>query len=95
MKIRELRLSKNISQSELGQVIGVSGQTILNWENNIFEPKIEHLIKLADYFNVSIDYLVDRQTNIDKANEIIEELKKISPEDFYKFIYTNISKKIK
>ena len=56
-------MSKNISQSELGQLIGVSGQTILNWENNIFEPKIEHLIKLADYFNVSVDEILGRTIN--------------------------------
>ena len=64
MKLKELRIKNKLTQNELGKIIGVSGQTILNWENDIFEPSIVNLIKLANFFNVSIDYLVDR--NYDK-----------------------------
>ena len=38
MRLKELRISKKLSQSELAKIIGVSGQTILNWENGIYEP---------------------------------------------------------
>ena len=95
MRLRELRLSKNISQSELGMLLGVSGQTILNWENEIYEPKIDQLIKLADYFNVSIDYLVERKIENYKMNEIIIELKKIPVENFYNFLYQQLNNKTK
>lgn len=95
MRLRELRLSKNISQSELGMLLGVSGQTILNWENEIYEPKIDQLIKLADYFNVSIDYLVERKIENYKMNEIIIELKKIPVENFYNFLYQQLTNKTK
>lgn len=61
MKLKELRIKNKLTQNELGKIIGVSGQTILNWENDIFEPSIVNLIKLANFFNVSIDYLVDRK----------------------------------
>lgn len=40
MKIKELRNAKGLTQNALGKMIGVSGQTILNWENGIYEPKI-------------------------------------------------------
>ena len=90
MKLKELRKRKNISQSELGKLLGVTGQTVLNWESGIYEPKIEHLIKLADYFNVTIDFLVDRPKNISKAEENKYELSKISYEELIEFIASKI-----
>lgn len=92
MKLKELRKSKNISQSELGKVLGVTGQTVLNWESGIYEPNIENLIKLADYFNVTIDYLVERKTTITKADEVYKELSKISYEELLNFIKEKLSK---
>ena len=70
MKLRELRISDNISQAELGKILNVTGQTILNWENGIFEPKISQLILLAEYFNVTIDYLVEKPT----GNDVVVDL---------------------
>ena len=86
MRLKELRKKANISQADLGKVLGVTGQTVLNWESGIFEPKIEHLIKLADYFNVTIDYLVERPKPLSKADEIYNELSKISYDDLLNFI---------
>lgn len=90
MRLKELRKKANISQLELGKIIGVTGQTVLNWESEIYEPKIEYLIKLADYFNVTIDYLVERPNNVTKADEIYNELSKISYDDLIKFIVSKI-----
>lgn len=90
MRLKELRKKANISQLELGKIIGVTGQTVLNWESGIYEPKIEYLIKLADYFNVTIDYLVERPNNVTKADEIYNELSKISYDDLIKFIVSKI-----
>ena len=90
MRLKELRKKANISQLELGKMIGVTGQTVLNWESGIYEPKIEYLIKLADYFNVTIDYLVERPNNVTKADEIYNELSKISYDDLIKFIVSKI-----
>ena len=58
-KIKKLRLAQNISQVELGKSLGVSKQCISNWENDNILPSIEMLIKIAKYFNVSTDYLLD------------------------------------
>lgn len=86
MRLKELRLKAGISQAELGKQLGVTGQTVLNWESNIFEPKIEYLIKLADYFNVTIDYLVERPKKQSKAQEVCNELNKITYKELLKFI---------
>ena len=69
MNLQGLRKDRSLSMKELADIMHVSAQTIMNWENDIFEPSIDHLIKLADFFNVSIDYLVGRYLN--QSDEII------------------------
>ena len=55
-----LRKEKNMEQMLLAKVLGVSQQTISRWENNVVEPDIKSLIKIADYFDVTTDYLLGR-----------------------------------
>lgn len=86
MKLRELRNLAGLTQNDLASKLNVSGQTILNWENGIYEPKISQLIELADLFDVSVDYLVDRPKRKNKVNEIIQELRKIEADQLLKFI---------
>ncbi len=83
MKIKQLRIKNSISQKNLAKKMGVSSQTILNWENGIFEPRIDQLIQLADIFNVTIDYLVERKNKVTNASDIYNELSKL---DFEKFL---------
>ena len=63
MRLKELRLSKGWSLDELSKMIGVSDQTISNWERGKNQPGIKNLIKLADIFDISIDYLVGRDVD--------------------------------
>lgn len=56
-KIRILRHQNSLSQVGLANIIGVSKSTMSNYERNFSTPDPEMLLKLADYFNVSIDYL--------------------------------------
>lgn len=56
--LKSLRIEKNISQIELANKIGVSKGIISLWENGLREPNMYSLILLAQFFNVSIDYLV-------------------------------------
>ena len=51
-----------INQVEFARRIGVSKQCVSNWENDNVLPSIEMLIKLADFFNVTTDYLLGRET---------------------------------
>ena len=59
-KIRKLRISYSKSQVELAKELHVSKQTISNWENNNVPPSIDTLIQIAERFNVSTDYLLER-----------------------------------
>ncbi len=61
MRIKELREEKHISQKKLAEVIGTSQRNIGRWENNENEPSYSQVVKLADFFGCSIDYLVGRE----------------------------------
>ena len=56
-RLKELRMEAGISQRTLANAINVTQKAIDFWEKGINEPKLSCLIKLAQYFNVSIDYL--------------------------------------
>jgi transcriptional regulator with XRE-family HTH domain len=55
-----LRKSRNLTQEQLAEIFGINRENISKWENGIAEPNRENLIKVADYFKVSIDYLLNR-----------------------------------
>lgn len=60
-QIKGLRQSHQYSQVELAQRLGVSKQTVSNWENNNIMPSVDMLIRIADFFHVSTDYLLERE----------------------------------
>ena len=59
-RLKELRKEKKLSQDELGEVMNISGRTISYFEAGERAPSPEVLNKLADIFNVSVDYLLGR-----------------------------------
>ncbi len=59
--LRKLRNNKKISMKELGSLIGVSESTISLYENGKRQPDFLTLINIADFFDVSIDYLLGRE----------------------------------
>ena len=59
-RIRQLRIEWGINQKQLGDAVGVSKQSVSNWENGNIMPSIDLLIRLADFFGVSADYLLGR-----------------------------------
>ena len=58
--LKKLRLDKNISQQKLANILGVSRSTIAMWEIGGSQPDNTSLSQLADYFDVSVDYLLGR-----------------------------------
>lgn len=56
--LKALRLSKGLSQQQLADVIGTTQQSINKYENHSTEPDIDTLIRLADYFEITVDELV-------------------------------------
>ena len=60
-RLKELRKERGLKQKDLATVLQVAPQSIGYYENLINKPDPEMLIKIADYFNVSIDYLLGRE----------------------------------
>ena len=57
-KICELRSSFGWTQVQLAQKLGITKQTVSNWENDNIQPSIDMLVRLSKIFNVSTDYLL-------------------------------------
>ncbi len=87
-RIRDLREDRDLRQSDLAEAVGIDQRTISNYETGKSNPDSEALIRLADFFNVSIDYLVGRikqdfyssaekKRFIESIQNSLEELKKI------------------
>ena len=70
--LTSLREERGIYQKELAAILKVSVGTISNYENNIHFPDQEALLQLADYFGVTVDYLLGRTSyrySLDTLNE--------------------------
>ena len=63
MRLKELRKRKGISQLRLATELNTTQNTISRYETGEREPGIAELIKIADYFNVSVDYLLGHTDN--------------------------------
>lgn len=61
MRIKEIRLQRNISQKELAVTLGIAPNTLSQYENEKREPDIGTLELIADFFNVSVDCLLGRE----------------------------------
>ena len=63
MRLRELRRSKKISQLKFAMDLNMNQNSVSRYETGEREADYATLIKIADYFNVSIDYLLERTDN--------------------------------
>ena len=61
MKLKELRKNKKMTQEEVSKYLNIARSTYNGYEQNISEPTIETLSKLADLYEVSLDQLVGRE----------------------------------
>lgn len=81
MRLKELRLANGLTQKELAKSIEVGRTTISEYESGKIVPKQEGLLKLANYFNVSVDYLTGvsdnpatRQSNEHELDKLLNTL---------------------
>ena len=72
-----IRKKKGLSQADLGKIIGTSGDVIGRYERGDIKPSIQVVKKIAESFEVSIDYLVGK-TNIIVDKQVIERLENIT-----------------
>ena len=63
-RIKELREERGLSLMALAKAIGVSDTAICKWENQLAEPKLSYIVRLADFFNCSADFLTGRSDDL-------------------------------
>lgn len=73
-KLYRLRIERGIYQNQLAAYLHVSVGTISNYENGVHSPDLKTLCKLANYFHVSVDYLLDRTEYIQPIEDLDHEL---------------------
>jgi len=71
-RFKNLRQSKGLNQVQLAERLGVKKQSISNWENDNIMPSIEMLMRIADFFHVSTDYLLGRDTQETEAVQMLD-----------------------
>ncbi len=76
MRLKELRINNNITQIEAAKIANCSQSNYSKYELNKLNPDLNTLIRLANYYNVSLDYLCDR----DWSNKAYIEVWKLSDE---------------
>lgn len=73
-RLRELREENDMTQEQLGKLLNVTKQAVYSYEKGENEPSFDSLIKIADIFNVSLDYLLGRtkqKQNLCMGNELL------------------------
>ncbi len=67
-RIKGLRIEKKMTQQELGNIVGLTSTGISYWESGKAVPNFETLVKISNFFGVSVDYLTGKD-DIDKDNK--------------------------
>lgn len=78
-RLKELRKSRNLTQAELAKILGIAQPTLSGWENDKFQIDDDIKTKIADYFGVTVDYLLGREDITKLSNYLgpVIETKKI------------------
>ena len=71
--LRKLRNEKKLTQEQFAEIIGVSNRSISRWENGVNMPDFDLLIQIADYFDVSIEEILDGERKIENMDKKMEE----------------------
>ena len=81
-RLRALRQARKMSQVDLARRLGVTKQSVSNWENDNIQPSIEMLMRLASVFSVSTDYIlgIEQREYLDVSGlskEVIAHIRQI------------------
>ena len=72
-KIKAARIEKKLTQEQVAELLGVSRQTISNWENEKSYPDIISVIKMSECYDVSLDYLLKGEQKMKSYYDYLEE----------------------
>lgn len=95
-RVKQLRINKDITQTELASLLNIARSTLSQYESNQRTPSDEIKLKLSEYFNVSLDYLLgktdiknyeDKETTIALHSDIeYDDLPQEAKDEIYNFI---------
>lgn len=92
-KIKKLRKSKNITQEELGKNIGVTTSMVGMYETNARKPSYEVLIKIAEFFSVSTDFLLNTEEKLDMTLDSVKKIHNMVKEATQKYGIEEVTEK--
>ncbi|OIU71027.1 helix-turn-helix domain-containing protein [Rossellomorea aquimaris] len=78
--IRKLREKENLSQKDFAKKIGISNVVLSRYEKDERKPDYDMLNKIADYFDVSVDYLLGREEKVKSKEDSLDEVNKLVKE---------------
>lgn len=87
MNLKKIRTENKLKQEEMAKIGGVSLGAYNKYEKGIRTPQLETLVKMANYFDVSLDYLCGRQWNnqigyiSDATKEVVKMMIKLNDEE--------------
>lgn len=71
--LKLIREAHGLSQQKFAELFNLSQQSIYKYENDISEPSLQTLIEISDYFNISVDYLIDHTDNPEPSETPFKE----------------------
>ena len=86
-RLKKLRTNKHMTQDELGEIFESpkAQSTVGTWERGVRQPSMEDLVRIAQFFNVSIDYLL----GISEEERRVETFKEDNPKELKEFLQQN------
>ena len=72
MRLKSIRVKHKVSQAKLAEEMGVAQSTISGWENGVVQKSAEDAVRLADFFDVSVDYLLGRTDNNFTSDAVVD-----------------------
>ena len=73
--LKSLRQQNRLTQKSLGEALGYGYTAVSNYESGRNEPSISNLVKLADYFHVSVDFLIGHTCDVNNETKYLNEIK--------------------
>lgn len=70
-RIKDNRIDKRMTQQQLADLLNLSRPTVAKYEKDVIQPSADILIKIADVFDISLDYLLGRKVNKNSSIEVI------------------------
>lgn len=86
-RLKKLRTNRHMTQDELGEIFESpkAQSTVGTWERGVRQPSMEDLVRIAEFFNVSIDYLL----GLSEEERRIETFKEDNPKELKEFLQQN------